>query len=245
MSGEIIVAVDPRDPQAARDAIVVGGLLAGLDEAPLRAVTVVAPHEDERSQERALTASMATAGVAGEAIVLAARSPARALHEIGDRERPLAIVIGSGRRSIAEPSRLGAVAEPLLHGGAVPVVVVPRGHAARSTGLGAIGVAFDGTPEARDAWRHGEGIAGAAQTTLRVLTIAEDEDDPAEALAEATRELDLLVAGSRSYGPLRAVLLGRTTRRLLPIAHCPVMIVPRVPVSAEAVTLIGGMEAVS
>jgi nucleotide-binding universal stress UspA family protein len=39
--------------------------------------------------------------------------------------------------------------------------------------------------------------------------------------------LDLLVAGSRGYGPMRAVLLGGVTGPLLREASCPVVVVPR------------------
>ena len=53
------------------------------------------------------------------------------------------------------------------------------------------------------------------------------EGDPARALTDATRELDLLVTGSRGYGPLRAVLLGGVTGPLLREAHAPVVVVPR------------------
>jgi nucleotide-binding universal stress UspA family protein len=44
----------------------------------------------------------------------------------------------------------------------------------------------------------------------------------AETLVERSRGLDLLVAGSRGYGPLRGVS-GRLSRE----AHCPVIVVPR------------------
>jgi nucleotide-binding universal stress UspA family protein len=50
----------------------------------------------------------------------------------------------------------------------------------------------------------------------------------AEQLAEACREdVDLLVAGSRGYGPLTRVLLGSVTRKLTDDAPCPVLVVPR------------------
>jgi nucleotide-binding universal stress UspA family protein len=71
------------------------------------------------------------------------------------------------------------------------------------------------------------------------------EGCPDTALADASATLDLLIVGSRSYGPLRAVLLGAVTRRLIPVAHCPVMVVPRVPSAAEEVVLVGGMEALA
>jgi nucleotide-binding universal stress UspA family protein len=53
------------------------------------------------------------------------------------------------------------------------------------------------------------------------------EGDPAEALAEQGRDLDLLVVGSRGYGPLRRVLLGGVSGQLIQHAPCPVVVVPR------------------
>ena len=41
------------------------------------------------------------------------------------------------------------------------------------------------------------------------------------------REIDLLVCGSRGYGPVRRVLLGGVSRRLIRRAACPVVVVPR------------------
>jgi nucleotide-binding universal stress UspA family protein len=51
--------------------------------------------------------------------------------------------------------------------------------------------------------------------------------DPSDALLEQTQELDVLIAGSRGYGPLGAVLLGSTTRTLMHGAACPLIIIPR------------------
>jgi nucleotide-binding universal stress UspA family protein len=52
--------------------------------------------------------------------------------------------------------------------------------------------------------------------------------DPAQQLAgEAGHGVDLLVVGSRGYGPLRRVLLGSVSAALMHAAPCPVMVVPR------------------
>jgi nucleotide-binding universal stress UspA family protein len=52
-------------------------------------------------------------------------------------------------------------------------------------------------------------------------------EDPADVLIRVSENLDLLVCGSRGYGPLRAVLLGGVSRRLTAEAQCPVIVVPR------------------
>ncbi len=38
---------------------------------------------------------------------------------------------------------------------------------------------------------------------------------------------DLLVVGSRGYGPVLRVLLGSVSTRLIHIAPCPVLVIPR------------------
>jgi nucleotide-binding universal stress UspA family protein len=51
--------------------------------------------------------------------------------------------------------------------------------------------------------------------------------DPAEVLVDISRSVDLLVLGSRGYGPLRAVLLGSVSQRVTAEAQCPVSVLPR------------------
>jgi nucleotide-binding universal stress UspA family protein len=51
--------------------------------------------------------------------------------------------------------------------------------------------------------------------------------DPADGLVAAARHVDMLVMGSRAYGPRRSVLLGSVSRQVMERAVCPVLIVPR------------------
>ena len=51
--------------------------------------------------------------------------------------------------------------------------------------------------------------------------------DPGDFLVAASENLDLLVCGSRGYGPARAVLLGGVSRRVVTEASCPVIVLAR------------------
>jgi nucleotide-binding universal stress UspA family protein len=86
-------------------------------------------------------------------------------------------------------------------------------------------------PALRDELRHVlRGALDAAVAGIRADVPAEPvllEGDPAEQLIERTADLDLLVTGSRGYGPLRAVLVGGVSGRLTRAARCPVIITPR------------------
>jgi nucleotide-binding universal stress UspA family protein len=65
---------------------------------------------------------------------------------------------------------------------------------------------------------------------------------PWAALAAKSEELDLLLVGSRGYGPLKAVITGGTSGPLIHHAHCPVVVVPRgvdVPLHKGADALLG------
>ena len=52
-------------------------------------------------------------------------------------------------------------------------------------------------------------------------------EDPADVLLRISEHVDLLVCGSRGYGPLRSVLLGGVSRRLVDGSQCPVLVLPR------------------
>jgi nucleotide-binding universal stress UspA family protein len=207
-----------------------------------------------------------------ETIAIAGTAPARVLHELADQRRPRAIVIGSSRGGATRVVAPGSVGELLLHGGGAAVAIAPNSYVAGPGPTPDIGVAYGVTPESDDAVRTAVDLAERARGRLRVLHVREPsphhemperrpgehleralagatgdlvelDGDPVIALAGASRDLDLLIVGSRSYGPLGAVLLGDVTRRLVRAAECPVMVVPRTRDAALAVALIGGMEA--
>lgn len=50
---------------------------------------------------------------------------------------------------------------------------------------------------------------------------------PAKLIAEAAHDFDLLLVGSRGYGPLRRTLLGSVSAKLMRSAPCPILVLPR------------------
>ena len=71
-------------------------------------------------------------------------------------------------------------------------------------------------------------LAAAAGTLGRVEHgTALLEGNPAAWLAEQGMELDLLVLGSRGYGPLQRTLVGSVSGEVMRTAPCPVVVVPR------------------
>jgi nucleotide-binding universal stress UspA family protein len=64
---------------------------------------------------------------------------------------------------------------------------------------------------------------------------------PAVVLLDAAHSLDLLILGSRGYGPARRLLLGSVSGPVVRGAHCPVLVVPR-PAAREPEPLGGSSE---
>ena len=183
---------------------------------------------------------------------IADHSPARALHTLAVHERASLLVIGSSHRGAIGRVFAGTTAERLLHGAPCPVAVVP--HGASANDLKTVAVGWDASPESAAAVAAAAAIARPGGAELRVVEVAPDTvgapgqglqqvldglpddlraevvvliGDPVDALAAESESADLLVLGSRGYGPHRAVLLGSVSGRLVRTAACPVIVVPR------------------
>jgi len=211
-------------------------------------------------------------GIKAHAVAMADGSPGRALHAAAKWHDSDLIVVGSDRRGPIGRALVGDVTAATLHGAVCPVVVAPRGDADRDAEIRAIGVGYDGSPEARAAARLARDLATAAGGRLRVLRVLEppspkrprigfsrDWEQRSEAVRERAQEdlddllaelgdvargdvlvgepvrelsyeagtLDLLVTGSRDYGPVRRVMPGSTSGKLVHQAPCPVLVLTR------------------
>ena len=87
---------------------------------------------------------------------------------------------------------------------------------------------------------HGRDVRNAALDELPPWVEVEsalEEGDPTRSLARHGVDLDVLVVGSRGYGPVRRTLLGGVSADVMRTAPCPVIAVPRTaaPVPEEQV----------
>jgi nucleotide-binding universal stress UspA family protein len=73
---------------------------------------------------------------------------------------------------------------------------------------------------------HNQAIA-AARATGATVSVDTLRGRPADALLALSGDVDLLVIGSRRWGPAARVLLGSTGEALLHDAACTVLMVPR------------------
>ena len=82
--------------------------------------------------------------------------------------------------------------------------------------------------ERRNGFRHMlEEAAERLPAEARAATVLQD-GRPATVIAEeAEKGIHLLVMGSRSYGPIRRVMVGSTAIELMRLAPCPVLVIPR------------------
>jgi nucleotide-binding universal stress UspA family protein len=106
---------------------------------------------------------------------------------------------------------------------------------AKATLIGAIpvpaGGRFAGGAGPEDSRQETTGIeerlSGAAAEAGEDVGYDARHGDAADCLAEASSGYDLLVLSSRGYGPLRRVMMGSVTLRVMRASACPVLVIPR------------------
>ena len=135
--------------------------------------------------------------------------------------------------------------ERLLHGAGRPVLVVGDERAGDAP-VRTVGVAHAGDPDGDAALAAGAALAEDLGAAMRVLQVVEPgapapaapsispsaelraiDGHAARVLLREGDDVDLLVLGSRGYGPPGTVLLGSVSRRVVAHAQCPVLVVPR------------------
>lgn len=177
--------------------------------------------------------------------VHAASSVVRGLHELAEREAAAVVAVGAQHRYGIGRLKPGGVIERLLHGAGRPVLVVGDERAGDAP-VRTVGVAHAGDPDGDAALAAGAALAEDLGAAMRVLQVVEPgapapaapsispsaelraiDGHAARVLLREGDDVDLLVLGSRGYGPPGTVLLGSVSRRVVAHAQCPVLVVPR------------------
>jgi nucleotide-binding universal stress UspA family protein len=131
-----------------------------------------------------------------------------------------------GREALA-----GAVTLARRAGAQLRVLSAAKPHGFSQTFGGGDALTHPTSYEGIAAGVRGEMERAVQQATASLTDLDVDPDvsvgDPADFLIAASERLDLLVCGSRGYGPARAVLLGGVSRRVAAEAHCPVIVLAR------------------
>lgn len=210
------------------------GLLAGIE--PERVRTAIVPgrsaarglHDLALAEDAALIVvgsthtgrlGRARPGATGERLLLGAPC-AVAIAPHGYRTRLDGVLTRVGVAYDGSPEAMAAF-------GAAHAIA--RATAARLQALTVIPLEVYGTY----ASGHAEIDAALRESLARAVEDVPDADGvvldgrPWAALAAYSEQLDLLLVGSRGYGPVRAVITGGTSGPLLHHAHCPVVVLPR------------------
>ncbi|HEY6891230.1 MAG TPA: universal stress protein, partial [Solirubrobacter sp.] len=187
-------------------------------------------------------------------VVASDTAPGRGLQRLAARERAALIVVGAPRSRSLGRFLDSATVEHLLPGAPCPVAVVPDGF--RISGWSTvrrIGVACDGSPESEEAIAAGIAAARGFDAQVELIAVAQSSrgldaeqlqrlvdavpagveargehlhGDAVEALVARTSVIDLLVIGSRGFGPMRSAVAGGVSQRVIREARCPVIVIP-------------------
>jgi nucleotide-binding universal stress UspA family protein len=139
----------------------------------------------------------------------------------GDRLRVLAVGydgMAESQAALEEGAKLA-----LRFGGSMKVI----GVATAVPAIGAAAAAQAGAEAGPDFQARLYDAVGELPSEARALPVLE-RGSPVEKLLEASEVgVDLLVLGSRGFGPVMRLLVGSVSSRVIREASCPVMVVPR------------------
>lgn len=246
MYTNLIIGVDGR--RGGRDAAALAGVLAGAAARLHLAHVETSPHngrgsEDDLHLELAdaelrpalLNTERELAGGVAPLVRIAAGSVASGLGELAGRENADLVVVGTSRHRDDMAGHLGrddVVA--LLRQTTETIAVAPPGYSDGSRRLERIGVAFDGSPESFVALAHAGLLAEQRGCEVMASRLPEPSDWPPPAptiqavarvgLLRLSREVDLLICGSRRAGTLRRLATGSTSEYLTRRVEVPLII---------------------
>ncbi len=177
-----------------------------------------------------LTRERALAGLDARLYVSIGRPVGRALHALAERRGCDLLVVGASRRGPFGRVVYGDDTRASLNGAPCAVAIAPRGYTGESD-LARIGVGYDDSPEAARALDLAHALAEHHDSKVDALPVVSPLSiaygEPGDELLRFSEQLDLLIVGSRSFGPVDRLFEGSTSNYLARRAHCPLLILPR------------------
>ncbi|HEX7609651.1 MAG TPA: universal stress protein, partial [Solirubrobacteraceae bacterium] len=211
-------------------------------------------------------AELAAAKVEAELVAVEDATPGGGLHRRAEEQGADLIVVGSCSHGVIGRVMLGDDTRAALNGAPCAVAIAARGYAEHPTPLAKVGVAYNGSEEAKGALTVAREIAAPTRAEVRAIEVVsiptyaftglvppafgetvelmlsegnarmrelEGAEGRAvyglagEELAAFGDEVDLLVVGSRSYGPVKRLVVGSTSDYLERHARCSLLVLPR------------------
>jgi nucleotide-binding universal stress UspA family protein len=204
--------------------------------------------EGERGQTlELLERERARTSLDAELLLCAEHSVGRGLRQLATSHGSDLLVVGRRHHGLFGRAFHSDDTSAALNGTPCPIAVAPPGYAERAAQLLRVGVGYDGSPESTEAIAAARALAARqGGATVRALAVTR-RDDAAPALPDVgedieletvpglssevlerfSDELDLLVVGSRSNGPLGRVFNGSTSSYLARNARCGLLVLPR------------------
>jgi nucleotide-binding universal stress UspA family protein len=171
---QVIVGYDATEP--AHDALRLGQLLAGVTGAELTVAGVYRSDASRADTVRQLARAREHLPYGSPASLRAVsgRSAAAALHGLAMQSSGDLLVLGASHRRGLALATVGGVADRLIHGAPCAVAVAPRGFADDpDAGVRVLGVAYDGSPEAKRTLALAAALGLKSDATLRIIGVVE------------------------------------------------------------------------
>ena len=287
------IAVGCDGSHEGRDAVALGAAIASATGARLSLVGVFPPSflPVEGVTDRKTLRTEATRALRRERDLLAPdafihtvadMSVARALRHYAERSHADLVIVGSSRSAPPGHVAIGRHGRQLLYDAPFALGLAARDLHEHGMRLGAVGVGYDGGPEAEAALGMAADLARAADARLLVRRVVEDRvpvlggdawiamadwsheqmwetarqnalaqaretalelgaasemsatiGDPGYEIRALSEAVDLVVVGSRRWGPIARLVTGGVGETLVRDASCSILIVPRPPASRK------------
>ncbi|HEV2924200.1 MAG TPA: universal stress protein [Solirubrobacteraceae bacterium] len=242
--------------------------LAHVRNAELNPFDAITPGlvQEEREASEKLLAKEAGNAVGAELVSVVAGDAGRGLHLRAEEQHADLLVVGSSGRGMLGRAMLGDDTRAALNGAPCAVAIAAVGYSEHASPIAKVGVAYNESPESKEALAAARELAAATRATVHPLEVVsiptyafigmsppllgETVDTMlqeasarmaqlpgvevravyglvGEELAQFGDAVDILVVGSRSYGPLRRLVLGSTSNYLERHARCSLLVLPR------------------